>query len=159
MPIVVQAVSNDAFNAWVAQQPKVDNESAAPEPMVATHMTRQELMALGKAKYNDVCAACHKANGKGIPPMFPALKGSSVAVGKPISRHILMILNGVPGTAMQPYKDILTDTEMAAIATYERNAWENNTGDVVQPSDVARVRRREIQQPKMVQKVHVGGFQ
>ncbi len=37
--------------------------------------------------------------------MYPGLKGSSVAVGKPISRHIDLILNGVPGSAMQPYKD------------------------------------------------------
>ena len=61
--------------------------------------------------------------------MFPALKGSSVAVGKPISRHILMLLNGIPGSAMQAYKQQLTDAEIAAIVTYERNAWENNTNE------------------------------
>lgn len=115
-------------------------------------------MALGKEKYNTACAACHRVDGKGLPPLFPALKGSSVAVGKPISRHIDMILNGVPGSAMQAYRDQLTDEEIAAIATYERNAWDNNTNDEIQPSDVAKVRQDEIQQPTMVNKAQAGGL-
>ena len=97
---------------------------------------------------NKFVSACHRADGKGLPPVFPALKGSSVAVGKPISRHIAMILNGVPGSAMQPYKDQLTDEEIAAIVTYERNAWENNTDDMVQPADVAKVRQTEVKNLK-----------
>jgi hypothetical protein len=64
-----------------------------------------------------------------------------VAVGKPIDRHISLILRGMPNTAMQAYRDVLSDTDIAAIVTYERNAWENNTGDIIQPVDVARVRR------------------
>ena len=106
-----------------------------------------------------VCSACHQADGTGIPPLFPALKGSSVAVGNPISRHIEMILNGVPGTAMQPYKEQLSDEEIAAITTYERNAWGNNTDDEIQPADVATVRKDAIQQPKMVKKAQAGGLQ
>lgn len=121
-------------------------------------MSRAELMSLGKQKFDLICAACHRSDGKGLPPMYPALKGSSVAIGKPISRHIEMILNGVPGTAMQPYKDQLTDAEIAAIATYERNAWENNTNDEIQPADVAKTRQGDTQQPKMVKKAQVGGL-
>lgn len=91
--------------------------------------------------------------------MFPALKGSSVAVGHPISRHINMILNGVSGTAMQPYAEQLTDTEIAAIVTYERNAWENNTDDEIQPKDVAKIRKGGSQQPIMIKKAQAGGLQ
>lgn len=160
MPIVVQAVSNEDFDQWVAQQTKVAEKYAETEdkPEAQKDMTRDELMRLGKEKYDLICSACHKVDGKGMPPMFPALKGSSVAVGKPISRHIDLILNGVQGSAMQAYKDQLTDAEIAAIVTYERNAWDNNTGDVVQPADVAQVRAGEKEAPKLVKKAEVGGL-
>lgn len=160
MPIVVQAVNEDEFDKWVAQQTKVEDQYAetVAKPKEQVKMTRDELMSLGKQKYDLICAACHQSNGKGIPPMYPALKGSSIAVGKPISRHIKLLLNGVPGSAMQPYKDQLTDAEVAAIVTYERNAWENNTNDEVQPADVAKERQGDNQQPKMVNKAQVGGL-
>ena len=144
MPIVVEAVKEDEFNQWVANQTKVNDRYAvlATQPAQQPNIGRSELMSLGKQKYDQLCSACHRADGKGLPPMYPALKGSSVAVGKPISRHITMILNGVPGSAMQPYRDQLSDKEIAAIVTYERNAWENNTGDIVQPADVAKIRAK-----------------
>jgi cytochrome c oxidase subunit 2 len=161
MPIVVEAVSQDEFNQWVAKQPKVGDKSLNTESASSApkKMTRSELMSLGKKKYEQVCMACHKNNGTGLPPMYPALKGSSVAVGKPINRHIELIVNGIPGSAMQSYKDQLTDEEIAAITTYERNAWGNNTDDEVQPSDVAALRKSTNQQPTLVNKVQAGGFQ
>jgi cytochrome c oxidase subunit II len=161
MPIVVQAVAENEFAQWVAQQPKVkDQYEQQPVPAAEQPpMARSQLMTLGKQKYEQLCASCHGGDGMGIPPMYPALKGSSVAVGKPISRHISMILQGIPGSAMQPYKDQLSDQEIAGIITYERNAWENNTGDVVQPADVAKIRQGSVQKPKMVKmKANVGGL-
>lgn len=160
MPIVVQAVSNEEFADWVKKQPKATDKYAADEVKAEPpkDMSRADLMTQGKKQYEMHCVACHKADGTGVPPMFPALKGSSVAIGKPISRHIEIILNGIPGTAMQPYKEQLSDEEIAAMVTYERNAWENNTDDLVQPADVAKVRQGEKKQPKMVQKAQAGGF-
>ncbi len=90
--------------------------------------------------------------------LYPGLKNSSVAVGKPIARHTLMLLNGVPGTAMQGFKDQLSDEEIAAIVTYERNAWDNNTDDLVQPADVAQLRQTQQVKPTMVKTSQVGGF-
>lgn len=161
MPIVVKAVTEAEFSQWVASQTKVEDQYAnsATNAQQQKNLTRNELMALGEQKYNLICAACHKADGTGIPPLYPALKSSSVAVGKPISRHISMILNGIPGTAMQPYQDQLTDEEIAAIATYERNAWGNNTDDEIQPADVAKVRQGNQKQPTIVQKAQAGGLQ
>jgi len=161
MPIVVQAVSQDDFNQWVALQTKNEDKYAILEsqPAMQITMTRSQLMTLGKQKYEQICAACHRADGTGLPPMYPALKGSSVAVGTPIVRHIDLVLNGLPGSAMQPYKDQLTDEEIAAIITYERNAWENNTDDVIQPADVAAERKNANQQPTLVNKVRAGGMQ
>lgn len=160
MPIVVQAVNNDAFDKWVAGQIKVKDEYAATamQAAVQPEMTRADLMTKGKQKYLQLCASCHRANGEGIAPLYPALKGSSVAVGKPISRHIELILYGVPGSAMQNYKDQLNDEDIAAIVTYERNAWGNNTDDLVQPAEVAKIRQAGNQPPKMVDKAKAGGF-
>ena len=160
MPIVVQAVKEEEFDQWVGQQVKVRDQYANlnNEPAEQIKMTRTELMTLGKQQYDQICAACHRVDGKGLPPLYPALKGSSVAVGKPISRHISLILHGIPGSAMQPYKDQLSDKDIAAIVTYERNAWENNTDDVVQPADVAAVRLADIKKPKMVEKAKTGGL-
>jgi cytochrome c oxidase subunit 2 len=60
---------------------------------------------------------------------------------------------------MQPYRMQLTDIEIAAITTYERNAWGNNTDETVQPADVAKV-RQELEQPvTQVKQAHAGGLQ
>ncbi|MCX7116735.1 MAG: cytochrome c oxidase subunit II [Legionellales bacterium] len=161
MPIVVQAVSDEDFAKWVDAQTKTEDKYAAAKdkPVVQKLMARDELMERGKAKFDLICAACHQANGKGLPPVYPALKNSSVAVGKPIARHIALVLNGVPGTAMQPFKDQLTNEELAAVITYERNAWGNNTNDLIQPDDVAKVRSGEVQAPTIVKRAQAGGLQ
>lgn len=154
MPIVVNAVTQPEFDQWVSQQTKVEDKYAAAQlaPIAQARVPRAELMRLGKDKYDLVCAACHKADGTGIPPLYPSLKNSSIAVGYPISRHISLILNGLSGSAMQPYKDQLSDKDIAAIVTYERNAWGNNTYDLIQPDDVAKERRMEMEKPTWVEK-------
>ena len=67
--------------------------------------------------------------------MFPALKGSAIAIGD-VAKHIDVVVNGVTGTSMPAFGPQLNDADLAAIITYERNAWGNDTGDVVQPSDI-----------------------
>jgi len=155
MPIVVRAVSQETFQQWVADQQRI---TSTIDKSKLDNMSRDDLMTLGRNKYEQVCAACHHVKGTGLPPMYPALKGSSISVGRPISRHIDLILNGVPGSAMQAYKDQLSDKEIAAIVTYERNAWENNTNDVIQPADVAQVREVRKAPVKLVQKAKTGGL-
>lgn len=102
--------------------------------------TREELTKKGEEIYQKFCVACHKADGTGMPPTFPPLKASSVAVGHPVSRHIDIVLHGVKGTAMQAFGEQMTNEELAAVITYTRNAWGNKTGDAVQPEDVAKQR-------------------
>ncbi len=137
MPIVVRAVTEEEYVAWVAQkkeEKRIADEEAAKA--AASSWDKEKLMALGEEKYNAVCAACHKPDGSGTPPAFPALKGSKIATG-PVADHIAIVVNGKAGTAMQAFGAQLTDAELAAIITYERNAWGNSTGDLVQPADVA----------------------
>lgn len=164
MPIVVKAVSEEDFQAWVAAQPKMVDPANLMQPGLLMPYEEKkippnDLMAMGKLKYEQFCSACHQVDGSGIPPLYPALKASSVAVGNPISRHIDMILNGVSGSAMQAFKDQLSDDEIAAIVTFERNAWGNNTGDVVQPGAVTQRRYHSNQPAKLVDAVNKGGFQ
>ncbi len=154
MPIVVQAVSEEDFAVWVAKQ----KDKLSQDKPASRTMTRDELMTLGKEKYDMICAACHQVDGRGIPPLYPALKGSSIAVGHPQSRHINLILKGVPGSAMQSYADQLSDEEIASITTYERNAWKNDTAELIQPAEVAAERIKNKKIPKRVNKAQAGGF-
>lgn len=133
MPIVVKAVNQEDYQQWVNEQhEKVQLEAEKTEKQ----WTLNELMTLGKKKYDQFCAICHQADGSGMRPFIPALQGSSVAVGEPIKRHIDIVLNGIPGTAMQAFRDQMSALDLAAIITYERNAWGNDTNDVIQPSEI-----------------------
>jgi cytochrome c oxidase subunit 2 len=137
MPIVVESVPEDKFDAWMEDQKKV-MLAAAAEASMDKDWTFEELMEKGQANYNTKCASCHQITGKGLPPAFPALAGSKIATG-PIPAHMDIVLNGKQGTAMVAW-NTLSDLELASIITYERNAWGNDTGDVVQPRDVKAAR-------------------
>ena len=81
------------------------------------------------------CAACHQANGAGIPGVYPAIAGSAVATGD-VAKHIDIGVNGVAGTSMQAFGEQLSAVDLAAVITYQRNAFGNDTGDMVQPADI-----------------------
>jgi cytochrome c oxidase subunit 2 len=53
-----------------------------------------------------------------------------------LAAHINIVLNGKTGTSMQAFGKQLTLQEIAAVITYERNAWGNNTGDLVQAAAI-----------------------
>ncbi len=108
------------------------------QPMRET-MTKQELMLLGQQVYKKYCSVCHRDNGAGMPPTFPALHDSPTITG-PAAKHIDIVLNGVAGTSMQAFKSQLNDEELAAVITYERNAWNNETGSIVQPKEIKAAR-------------------
>lgn len=136
MPIVVEVKSEEDYAAWVASKKEAANAAAASANKT---WTKDELMEHGKKVYATSCQACHQANGEGIPNVFPALHNSPVATGD-ISKHVDVVLHGVPGTAMQAFGPQLNDADIAALVTYERNAWGNDTGDMVQPSDIKAAR-------------------
>jgi len=133
MPIVLVAKTQEDYDAWVEEQKGA--AAAAADAATAT-LTMDELMAKGETAYNSHCAACHQANGAGIPGVFPAIAGSAVATGD-VARHIDIGINGVPGTAMQAFGEQLSAVDLAAVITYQRNAFGNDTGDMVQPADIA----------------------
>lgn len=137
MPIVVKVVSEEDYKAWVAK--KKGSAQAAAADNTKTFDVK-ELVARGEKVYQANCAACHQANGMGLPGVFPAMNGSKVATG-PIAAHINIVVHGGrPGTAMVGFADRLSDAEIAAVVTYERNAWDNKMGDAAQPADIAAAR-------------------
>ena len=136
MPIVVDVVSEADFAAWVAGK---QESAAVAEASSNKTWTMAELMDHGKTVYATSCLACHQGGGEGLPPMFPALKGSAIATGD-VAKHIDVVVNGVSGTAMQAFGPQLNDADLAALITYERNAWGNDSGDLVQPADIKAAR-------------------
>jgi cytochrome c oxidase subunit 2 len=96
-------------------------------------------MAAGETIYASQCATCHQADGQGLAPAFPALAGSAVSQG-PLEENIEIVLHGREGTAMQAWGTMLSDSDIAAALTYTRNAFGNDTGDVVQPQTIARIK-------------------
>ncbi|VVC76782.1 Cytochrome c oxidase subunit 2 [Aquicella siphonis] len=136
MPIVVVALSEEGYKNWVAQQ---KGQATSGEADIAREWTMKELMDKGESVYNGICAACHQPGGVGMPPTFPALKGSKIATG-PVADHVNIVVNGKSGTAMQAFKNQLSDVDLAAVITYERNAFGNNTGSLVQPVQIKALR-------------------
>lgn len=139
MPIVVEAKSPAEFKRWLAGA----KTRAAEEAKAAANSVDYKFPSVdaavkeGEGVYVARCAACHQVNGAGMPPMFPALKGSKIATEKAhLQDHINIVIGGK--NAMPAWKGILTAREMAAVVTYERNAWGNATGDLVQPSEFAK---------------------
>mgnify|MGYP001822433512 FL=1 len=130
MPIVVNVVSSEEYGQWLGDK---QVEAAAIKELMAQTFTLDQLMERGEAVYARACLACHGANGEG--GLGNAIAGSPVATGD-VGPHLEIGINGVPGSAMQAFGGQLNDVDMAAVITYQRNAFGNNMGDTVQPIDV-----------------------
>jgi len=138
MPIVVVAKTPDDFNSWIqAEGDRLAKLKAAEQELLSLQMTMTEAMTLGEKVYLGHCAACHQPTGTGLPGVFPALKGSKMAtLAEEKANHINIVLNGKAGTAMQAFGKQLSLQEIAAVISYERNAWDNNTGDLIQAAEI-----------------------
>ncbi|MCC5858796.1 MAG: cytochrome c oxidase subunit II [Ectothiorhodospiraceae bacterium] len=177
MPIVVVALEQEDYEAWVAEQ-RGDNgtgelgepvgaqpaaEAGTPEQREAMvegapdtaaddadtdvaedaagngeDMSTDDLMAVGRQVYDSQCIACHQATGQGLGAAFPALAGNErVIEDRDWVKDVVM--NGVPGTAMQAYAR-LSDEDLAGLLTYITNAWDNDSGEVFQPADIQAAR-------------------
>jgi len=145
MPIVVEAKTEEDYEKWVIAQ--AGEREKVLKLSAKKAWTKEELMAKGKQDYETNCGICHKPDGKGMPPAFPALVGSDITVG-PKDKHIDIVVKGVAGTAMQAFGAQLSDADIAAIITYQRNSWGNddkkkygeNAGGMIQPSEVKKAK-------------------
>lgn len=132
MPIVVEVLAVDEYEAWYAQRLVAEADRVRA---LSQTFTAAELMTQGEQVYNTFCAACHMPNGRGVPPVFPALDGAASTTG-PLDAHLEVVINGQPGTAMQAFGTQLDAAQLAAVVHYERHAWTNNARDITQPQDV-----------------------
>lgn len=158
MPIVVEAKPQAEYEAWLKEQ---KDKLAAEAQAANKEYSMDELKQRGEGVFNTHCAACHQATGKGIPGVFPPLvegetfgnqdtikritergffKDGKIVMG-PKEKHLDIVMHGIPGTAMQGLGQQMSDLDVAAVITFERNNWGNKTGDVIQPSEVAPLRQ------------------
>lgn len=127
MPIVVNVVSQEDYEIWLDTK-KADAAEIAE--LMKQEFSLAELVARGEQVYQKSCMACHGANGEG--GLGKAIAGSPIATGV-IAGHLDSIVNGIPGSAMQAFGGQLNDVDMAAVVTYQRNAFGNNMGDMASP--------------------------
>ena len=159
MPIVVEALPPEKFAAWLQEQ---KTSLAAAAAAAGKTYTLEELKAHGEKVFATNCAMCHQASGQGLAGAFPPLIGGAPFAapeqmtaplaergfwkdGKIVlgakEHHLDIVMHGIPGSAMQAFGKQLSDLDVAAVTTYERNSWGNQTGDVIQPLEVAGLRK------------------
>lgn len=135
MPIVVNVVEQEQYDQWLGEK---KTAAAELKKLMAQNFSMDELMSRGEAVYQKSCLACHGANGEG--GVGKKIAGSPIATGA-AKGHLNVVVNGVPGTAMQAFGGQLNDVELAAVITYQRNAWGNNMGDKLQPVDIYKFKK------------------
>ncbi len=140
MPIVVDVRPEAEFDAWIESQ-RIAAELAGEAAVAARARTwtMNELLTIGEATFVKHCATCHERDGMGQGDKYPALSGSEIATGA-IEDHLGRVMEGKADTEMQAWAPQLSDLEIAAVITYERNSWNNNTDDIIQPITVYEAR-------------------
>jgi cytochrome c oxidase subunit II len=136
MPIHVKVVTAEEYSAWVGEKQKA-MAAAADDPSKVWVLA--DLVKRGESVYAANCVACHQASGKGAGPIKP-LDGSALVVDADKGKIINVLLNGQNNGAMPAWKQ-LSDTELAAVMTYAKNTWSNQTQQIVQPADVQAARK------------------
>lgn len=136
MPIHVKVVSAEDYTKWVEGKQK---EMAAKADDPSKVWEQAALIARGEKVYAANCAVCHKADGSGAGPI-KALDKSPVVLAENHLEQIQVVLNGRMDKGMPAWKQ-LSDTDIAAVATYTKNSWSNKTGQTVQPAEVVAARK------------------
>ncbi|MCG9031937.1 cytochrome c oxidase subunit II [Laribacter hongkongensis] len=135
MPIVVDARTPKDYAAWLTAR----KQAVADDP--GKVWTMPELRARGEKVFQQNCMACHQADGRGIPGSFPALAGSRIATGDPAAHIEIVLYGSKKNPAMAAFGRQLSDTDIAAVITYERNAFGNQTGQMIEPARIAAARQ------------------
>ena len=140
MPVVVEVLPEAEFDQWIEDQ-RIAKELAGEQAVAdrSRDWTMAELMPIGEEVFLEHCATCHEADGMGQGITYPALAGGEIPTG-PLAAHLDQVMDGKAETEMQAWAPQLSDRELAAVITYERNAWGNDTGDVVQPMTIYEAR-------------------
>lgn len=115
--------------AAVGMAPALAQEGHDPER--GSELTEEELLEQGEALFEENCAVCHGTSGMGKPPTFLALAGNDA-----LDDLSLMVTNVSEGRGAMPAFPQFDDSDLPAVASYVRTAWDNEFG-VVSVDDVA----------------------
>ncbi len=135
MPVVVRAVEQEEYDAWVVEKIAL---AEAEKLLTEKVWTKAELVERGQGVYLKNCVACHQKNGQGLPPVFPTLVGSEIVM-RDKARNIEILMEGVQGAAMQSFANQLSEVDMASVITYTRQSWsnrKNGDGEIIIPQDI-----------------------
>jgi cytochrome c oxidase subunit 2 len=141
MPIVVRAVEQEEYEAWIIEKIAL---AEAEKLLTEKVWTKAELIERGQGVYLKNCVACHQANGQGLPPVFPSLEGSQIVM-RDKARNIEILMEGVQGAAMQAFSKQLSEVDIASVITYTRDSWsngKNGDGEIVVPMDIVDYKNR-----------------
>jgi mono/diheme cytochrome c family protein len=119
----------------VLQREGQERETAA----IAPKRPEKGAKVSGKEVFANICAACHQANGQGVPGAFPPLAGSGWLLKDP-ETPVRIVLHGLSGTinvkggtfnsVMPEWGSKLSNQEIAAVLTYARSSWGNSAPEV-----------------------------
>ena len=141
MPVVVRAVEQEEYEAWIVEKIAL---AEAEKLLTEKVWTKAELVERGQGVYLKNCVACHQANGQGLPPVFPSLEGSQIVM-RDKARNIEILMEGVQGAAMQAFSKQLSEVDIASVITYTRDSWsngKNGDGEIVVPKDIVDYKNR-----------------
>lgn len=136
--------------AKAVEQDMLDKALAAP---AYSPETMESVMRQGAALYKTHCKDCHGAQGEGIASIYPRLKGNPGLLSHALSNPVRMVLAGgfPPVTrhnprpyGMPPFAQALSDSEVALVLSYVRNAWGNQAG-VITSAEVNRYRTASME--------------
>lgn len=151
--IAVMLASNlSGFFTSYKDDPHWEEPASAKAGASADGGSSQSQSAKGAKIYGERCASCHQATGKGLPGIYPPLAGSEWLQGDP-SRPIRIVLNGFQGKiqragkeyngVMTPWKDVLSDEDIAEVLTHARTAW-GNAAEAIDPALVKEIRAKTV---------------
>lgn len=126
--------------------------NAAPDKPVVV-----DPVVLGKRVFNN-CTQCHQDSGKGVPGTYPPLAGSEYVNGnsETLARILLhglhgeLTVKGAKYNGEMPVWSQLKDEQIAAVLTYIRSSWGNQSGPV-DPALVQKVRKEDGARSKMME--------
>ncbi|MDR8390689.1 cbb3-type cytochrome c oxidase subunit II [Aliifodinibius sp. S!AR15-10] len=153
-----QVVATERAEALVAYMQSLDQVPMDAEPTAAQQAKADSVTARAARKkidgatiYANNCASCHQQNGQGVQGAFPPLAGDPVVTDEDPTDHIRVVLYGMQGIPiegteyqgiMQPFGEMLSDEEVAAVINHERTSW-GNDAPTVTAEDVAKVRNSD----------------
>ena len=139
----------EADAAAMAAYLKALPQQPAARPDAPPNAAPSRLATAGAKLYEQHCAACHGAQGEGVPGAYPPLAGNRAVTLAQTENLLQTVLHGGfgPATAgrprpygMPPFTLTLSDTEIAAVLSHIRSAWGHRASEV-SPLQVLQMRQ------------------